>query len=110
VIQAYESSIPFARDYVTRILPAVCGGISVAGQKDRPDLTQGAWASANPKAQHSGGEVTLSCRRNGAEMRGQVVADTCIYPLRQTSAVPPGRWICSPATSRRPTATPPRAL
>ena len=80
MIQAYESSIPFARDYVTRILPAVCGGMSVAGQKYRPDLTQGAWASANPKAQHSGGEVTFSCRRNGAEMRGQVVAETCIYP------------------------------
>ncbi|GEM_PF-1905087 len=80
MIQAYESSIPFARDYVTRILPAVCAGISVAGQKKRPDLTQGAWASANPKAQHSGGEVTFSCRRNGAKMRGQVVAETCIYP------------------------------
>jgi len=52
----------------------------VAGQKKRPDLTQGAWASANPKAQHSGGEVTFSCRRNGAKMRGQVVAETCIYP------------------------------
>ena len=80
VIQAYESSIPSARDYVTRILPAVCGGVSVVGQKDGPDLTQGAWSSANPKAQHSGGEVTISCRRNSAEMRGQVVAVTYIYP------------------------------
>jgi hypothetical protein len=80
VIRAYESSIPFAHDYATRILPAVCGGVTVAGQKDRPDLTQGPWASANPKAQHSGGEVTLSCRRNGAEMRGAVVAATYIYP------------------------------
>jgi hypothetical protein len=70
VVQSYESSIPFAREYVVKTLPAVCVEVSVTGEKARPDLTQGAWASANPNAQHSGGEVTFSCRRNGAEMRG----------------------------------------
>jgi hypothetical protein len=79
VVQSYESSIPFAREYVVKTLPAVCGEVSVTGETARPDLTQGAWASANPNAQHSGGEVTFSCRRNGAEMRGKVVAETYIY-------------------------------
>jgi hypothetical protein len=80
VIRAYESSISFARDYVTQILPAVCAQVSVTAQKERPDLTQGPWARANPDARHSGGEVSFTCRRGDTQMFGTVEAETYINP------------------------------
>lgn len=80
VIRNYMSSIPFARDYVMRRLPATCGNVRVLSQRNRSDLTHGRWASANPGAHHSGGEVIFSCRRNGVEMHGSVIAETYIFP------------------------------
>jgi len=52
----------------------------VTAQKERPDLTQGPWARANPDARHSGGEVSFTCRRGDTQMFGTVEAETYINP------------------------------
>lgn len=80
VVQDYVSSIPFAYDFATRTLAALCGDMKIEGQKDRPDLTQGRWAQANPNARHSGGEVSFACARSGVAMRGTVEVENYIYP------------------------------
>jgi len=79
VVRPYQTGVEFSRDYVTRILPSVCNGVKVKGEKERPDLAQGPWTRANTQATHSGGEVTFTCRLNGADAAGMVVADTYIY-------------------------------
>ncbi len=78
-VRPYQPGIEYARDYVTKTVPAVCGNVVVVGQKDRPDLAQGAWAKTNPMAAHSAGEVTFTCNLNGAEARGLVASSTYIY-------------------------------
>ena len=78
-VRSYQPGADYARDYVMKTVPGVCNNVAVVGQKERPDLAQGAWAKANPVASHSAGEVTFTCSLNGAEARGLVVASTYIY-------------------------------
>lgn len=76
----YLPGTEFARDYVTRILPAACGDVAITGQQQRPDLLQTPLAAVHPFAQHDAGEVTFTCRLRGTDVRGMVVALTLTYP------------------------------
>jgi hypothetical protein len=71
----------FARAYLARAIPALCGAVNITGQRERPDLANGPWARFNPQARHDGGEVTFTCIHGNTQARGIIAASTYILNL-----------------------------
>jgi hypothetical protein len=81
-IRSFLSGQQFAREYVERSLPPVCGAVSVTASNDRDDLRGGYAQQAEAEeitgGQLSVGDVTFTCAPGGRSLTGYYVAVTMI--------------------------------
>jgi hypothetical protein len=76
----YQTGLDYARGYSRRAIAPQYPNLVVTVERERPDLTQGPWAAANPQCPHRGGEVRFTCTRSGEPAEGSAAADNYLVP------------------------------